>query len=63
MKAKMTLAREFKIGSIDERIYGSFIEHLAERFTAEFMSLTIKLLTRMASEAMLLSLLRSLMFL
>lgn len=28
MKAKMTLAKEFKIGSIDNRIYGSFIEHL-----------------------------------
>ena len=28
MKAKMTLAREFKIGEIDKRIYGSFIEHL-----------------------------------
>lgn len=28
MKAKMTLAREFKIGDIDRRIYGSFIEHL-----------------------------------
>ena len=28
MKAKITLAKEFKVGSIDERIYGSFIEHL-----------------------------------
>ncbi len=28
MKAKMTLAKEFKIGKIDDRIYGSFIEHL-----------------------------------
>lgn len=28
MKAKITLAKEFKIGKIDERIYGSFIEHL-----------------------------------
>lgn len=28
MKAKITLAREFKIGNIDKRIYGSFIEHL-----------------------------------
>lgn len=28
MKAKMTLAGEFKIGDIDKRIYGSFIEHL-----------------------------------
>ena len=28
MKAKMTLAKEFKIGEIDKRIYGSFIEHL-----------------------------------
>lgn len=28
MKARMTLAKEFKIGGIDERIYGSFIEHL-----------------------------------
>lgn len=28
MKAKMTLAREFRIGDIDKRIYGSFIEHL-----------------------------------
>ncbi|MGN0458168.1 MAG: alpha-N-arabinofuranosidase [Eubacterium sp.] len=28
MKAKITLAKEFKIGEIDNRIYGSFIEHL-----------------------------------
>ncbi len=28
MKAKITLAKEFKIGEIDRRIYGSFIEHL-----------------------------------
>ena len=28
MKAKITLAKEFKIGTIDKRIYGSFIEHL-----------------------------------
>jgi alpha-N-arabinofuranosidase len=28
MKATMTLDKEFKIGEIDDRIYGSFIEHL-----------------------------------
>ena len=28
MKAKITLAKEFRIGEIDKRIYGSFIEHL-----------------------------------
>lgn len=28
MKAKITLAKEFKIGKIDKRIYGSFVEHL-----------------------------------
>ncbi len=28
MKTKMVLERDFVIGSIDERIYGSFIEHL-----------------------------------
>ncbi len=28
MKSKITLAKEFKIGNIDKRIYGSFIEHL-----------------------------------
>lgn len=28
MKAKITLAKEFKIGEIDRRIFGSFIEHL-----------------------------------
>ncbi len=28
MKAKMTVSKEFKIGEIDNRIYGSFIEHL-----------------------------------
>ena len=28
MKAKLTLAKEFKIGDIDRRIYGSFVEHL-----------------------------------
>ena len=28
MKAKITLAKEFRIGDIDKRMYGSFIEHL-----------------------------------
>ncbi|GHV14798.1 intracellular exo-alpha-(1-_5)-L-arabinofuranosidase 1 [Spirochaetia bacterium] len=28
MKAKVTLHREFSIGQVDKRIYGSFIEHL-----------------------------------
>ncbi len=28
MKAKITLAKEFKIGEIDKRLYGSFVEHL-----------------------------------
>ena len=28
MKASITLAKEFKIGEIDKRIYGSFVEHL-----------------------------------
>lgn len=28
MKAKITLAGDFQIGEIDERIYGSFVEHL-----------------------------------
>ncbi len=28
MKAKLTLNKDFKIGEVDERIYGSFIEHL-----------------------------------
>lgn len=28
MKAKITLAKEFKVGEIDRRVYGSFIEHL-----------------------------------
>mgnify|MGYP003320603367 CR=1 FL=1 len=28
MNAKITLAKEFRIGDIDKRIYGSFIEHL-----------------------------------
>lgn len=28
MKAKITLNKDFTIGSVDERIYGSFIEHL-----------------------------------
>lgn len=28
MKSKITLAKEFKIGKIDKRIYGSFVEHL-----------------------------------
>lgn len=28
MKAKITLAKEFKVGDIDRRIFGSFIEHL-----------------------------------
>ena len=28
MKAKITLAGELKIGEIDRRVFGSFIEHL-----------------------------------
>lgn len=28
LKAKMTIDREYKIGTIDQRIYGSFVEHL-----------------------------------
>ena len=28
MKAKITVAAEMKIGSIDRRMFGSFIEHL-----------------------------------
>lgn len=27
-KAKMTIAKEFKVGDVDKRVYGSFIEHL-----------------------------------
>lgn len=28
MKAKMILEKDFQIGEVDQRIYGSFIEHL-----------------------------------
>ena len=28
MKAKMTIAKELKVGSIDRRMFGSFVEHL-----------------------------------
>ena len=28
MQAKLTIDRDFTLGKIDERIYGSFIEHL-----------------------------------
>ena len=28
MKAKITVNKDFKIGEIDKRIYGSFIEHI-----------------------------------
>jgi alpha-N-arabinofuranosidase len=28
MKGKITVHREFLIGEVDKRIYGSFIEHL-----------------------------------
>ena len=28
MEAKMTIAKEFKIGEVDKRIFGSFIEHI-----------------------------------
>ena len=35
MKAKITLAKEFKIGEIDKRIYGSFIEHLGRADVAD----------------------------
>ena len=28
MKAKITVAAEMKIGEIDRRVFGSFIEHL-----------------------------------
>jgi alpha-N-arabinofuranosidase len=27
-KARMTIAKEFKVGEVDKRLYGSFIEHL-----------------------------------
>ncbi|MDR1074106.1 MAG: hypothetical protein LBL45_10610 [Treponema sp.] len=29
MKATLTLHKEFTIGAVDKRLYGSFIEHLA----------------------------------
>ena len=28
MQAKLTLDKDFSIGKVDERLYGSFIEHL-----------------------------------
>ena len=28
MKAKMTIAKELKVGDIDRRMFGSFVEHL-----------------------------------
>ena len=52
MKAKITLAKEFKIGEIDKRIYGSFIEH-AVPFMAEYMNLITRQRMRMALEVTL----------
>lgn len=28
MKAKLTICKDFKIGEVDKRLFGSFIEHL-----------------------------------
>jgi alpha-L-arabinofuranosidase len=52
MKAGCTVDREFKIGSIDKRLYGSFIEHLGRRSTAASMSRAIPKPTSTASGAM-----------
>lgn len=47
-KAKMTIDKEYKVAEVDKRIYGSFIEHLAEPFTKVFMSPIILKLTNLA---------------
>jgi alpha-L-arabinofuranosidase len=44
-KAKVVLARELAIGEIDARLYGSFIEHLAERSMEAFTSRAMQRLT------------------
>lgn len=53
MKAKITLAKEFKIGEIDKRIYGSFIEHPVVPFMAEYMNLSTRQRMRTALEVTL----------
>ena len=37
-QAKMVVDKAFSISKIDKRIYGSFIEHLEELYTMEFIS-------------------------
>jgi alpha-N-arabinofuranosidase len=38
--AKFTIARDFKTGKVDERIFGSFIEHLGRAIYGGFMCYT-----------------------
>ena len=38
-KAKMTVDKDFTIGEVDKRLYGSFIEHLGRAVYGGFMSL------------------------
>lgn len=46
-QARMTIDRAFKVSEVDKRIYGSFIELLAELFMMEFISREIHYQMRM----------------
>ena len=45
--AKMVIDKEFQVSKVDERIYGSFIEHLTDCISRDIRSLM-----RMASARM-----------
>ena len=54
-KAELSLAGEFKVGKVDDRIFGSFIEP----FTAEYMSRITPVPTKTGSEKTLSTRLKS----
>lgn len=49
-QAKMIIDKDFKVAEVDKRIYGSFIEHLEERYMTDFTSREIRSLMKKASE-------------
>ena len=53
MKAKITVAAEMKVGEIDRRVFGSFIEHLGRAVYGGIMSRDILWLTKRAFAQML----------
>lgn len=48
-KAQIIIDKYFLTGKVDKRIFGSFIEHLVELFTREFIRRAAHCLTSRAS--------------